>query len=124
MRWYEGAFICVAVFSVFATPAPEAPPEPEPTKFGYTDEETRARVAELRARDTPYVPEAPIFGENGYGTVTIKQEAAAPTFRSNTPITVTPVYPCVQWDWADPAGQPVNQYYPCGDRRNHWWSNY
>jgi hypothetical protein len=33
---------------------------------------------------------------------------------------VTPVYTCVQWDWANPDGELVYQSYPCGSRRNYW----
>jgi hypothetical protein len=111
------------VFVGFAVPPGSPKPSNEP-QFGYTPEQLKVRIAELEARDTPYKPDTPQPGEEGFGRPIIinKAPAPAPAPANNGPILVTNVYSCVQWDWANPDGQLVYQYRPCGSRRNPWWT--
>lgn len=113
-------------FSGLVFMATSVPPGPvkqdEGPQYGMTEEQTKIRVAYLRANETPYKRDTPQPGEIGYGQPIINVEAPQggqmPDF--SKPILVTPVYSCVQWDWANPDGELVYQYHPCGSRRNYW----
>jgi hypothetical protein len=121
MKWYELAFLWVGVFAVFAAPSPPKTPEVELT-FGYTEEEWAVRERQIAANLKPYVRQAPIFGEDGYGSVTVNVEGSQTT-PSNKPILVTPVYTCEQSSWLSDV-RIVYQYRPCGSPRNPWWTPY
>lgn len=95
------------------------PDPPEPT-FGLTEAETIARVAELRARDKPYKPDAPELGERGYGVVQTPAMAQNDGRGASGPLEVTPVYYCRYWSFANPYGYTFKSYYPCESPREHY----
>jgi hypothetical protein len=113
LKHFLFGFTCLLAFSAGLLHDYEPPPPLPPVEFGYTDEEARVRVAELRAQDEPYKPDTPQPGEVGYGQPQITVEVNGGGTVSSGPTYVTPVYMCWYQNFIYPQGVWLPMSYPC-----------